>query len=67
LADAIFGGSGISSHGHGVTVGWSVGGGDGSVVGNEVRQILLDTSHTSEEQSALLEQPKPTSHAGQLQ
>ena len=52
LADAIFGGSGTSSHGHGVTVGWSVGWGD--AVGIDVRQT---PSHTSDAQSALLEQP----------
>ena len=55
LADAIIGGAGSSSHGHGVTVGWSVGWGDGSPVGWCVRQTPL--SHTSDEQSALLEQP----------
>ena len=56
LADAIFGGSGISSHGHGVTVGWSVGWGDGSPVGIDARQTPLDASHTSDAQSSLLEQ-----------
>ena len=57
LADAIFGGLGTSSHGHGVTVGWNVGAGDGSPVGIGVRQMPLDASHTSDAQSALLEQP----------
>ena len=66
LADAIFGSSGTSSHGHGATVGWSVGGGDGSPVGIDVRQTPLDTSHTFDVQSALLEQPLPTSQAGHL-
>ena len=66
LADTICGGSGISSHGHGVSVGWSVGSGVGSVVGIGVRQTPLAASQTSDEQSTLLEQPWPTSHAEQL-
>ena len=57
LADAIFGGSGISSHGHGVAVGCSVGAGDGSPVGVDVKQTPLDVPHTFDVQSALLEQP----------
>ena len=57
LADAIFGGTGVLSHGHGVTVGWSVGAGDGCPVGIDVSQTPLDASHTSDVQSAPLEQP----------
>ena len=64
LADAIFGGSGISSHGQGVTVGWSVGATVGNPVGMDVRQIPLDASQTSDRQSLPLAQPSPTSHAG---
>ena len=63
LADAIFGGSGISSHGQGVTVGWSVGATVGNPVGMDVRQIPLDASQTSDRQSLPLAQLSPTSHA----
>ena len=63
LADAIFGGSRISSQGQGVTVGWSVGATVGNPVGMDVRQIPLDASQTSDRQSLPLAQLSPTSHA----
>jgi hypothetical protein len=51
LATLSCGGSGTSSHSHGVTVGCSVGASVGWNVGARVRQIPLAPSHVSVEQS----------------